>query len=135
MGLVALVATAALIAASCGGEDDDDATGTAETAEATATGEESIPAESSAPADTSAPAEPTAESTAGSTPAEVTGGGEDVRPLVIARDMDINSLDISRSYCDTCQIFNTAVYETLITVDPADPNTLEPRLATAWEGN
>jgi peptide/nickel transport system substrate-binding protein len=49
--------------------------------------------------------------------------------------MDVNSLDISRSYCDTCQIFNTAVYETLITVDPGDPNTLVPRLATAWEGN
>ena len=49
--------------------------------------------------------------------------------------MDVNSLDLSRSYCDTCQIFNTAVYETLITVDPADPNTLMPRLATAWEAN
>ena len=49
--------------------------------------------------------------------------------------MDVNSLDPSRSYCDTCQIFNTAVYETLITVDPADPNTLEPRLATEWEAS
>ena len=51
------------------------------------------------------------------------------RELVIARDMDVNSLDLSRSYCDTCQIFNTAVYETLITVDPSDPNTFVPRLA------
>ena len=49
--------------------------------------------------------------------------------------MDINSLDISASYCDTCQIFNTAVYETLITVDPADPNKLLPRLATSWQAN
>ena len=57
------------------------------------------------------------------------------RELVIARDMDVNSLDISRSYCDTCQIYNTAVYETLITVDPADPNKILPRLATSWEGN
>jgi peptide/nickel transport system substrate-binding protein len=137
VGLVALAATAALIAASCGGDDDDDdATETAEaTADATATGEESIPAEVS-DGDTSAAETSTApESTPAEETAEETGGGEDVRPLVIARDMDINSLDISRSYCDTCQIFNTAVYETLITVDPADPNTLEPRLATAWEGN
>ena len=136
VGLVALAATAALIAASCGGDDDDDdAAETAEaTAEATATGEESIPAEVSA-GETSPETSSAPESTPAEETAEETGGGEDVRPLVIARDMDINSLDISRSYCDTCQIFNTAVYETLITVDPADPNTLEPRLATAWEGN
>jgi peptide/nickel transport system substrate-binding protein len=135
---VALATTAALIAASCGGDDDDDATGAAEeTAEATAETGEQIPTESSAPADTSAPAESTAEAaTAADTGGgEETGGGEDARQLVIARDMDVNSLDPSRSYCDTCQIFNTAVYETLITVDPADPNTLEPRLATEWEAS
>ena len=34
----------------------------------------------------------------------------------------------SRAYCDTCQIFMTAVYETLIGLDP-DNNTLVPRLA------
>jgi peptide/nickel transport system substrate-binding protein len=138
VGLVALATTAALIAASCGGDDDDDATGTAEeTAEATAETGEDLPAESSAPADTSAPAESTAEpATAEDTGGgEETGDGEDARQLVIARDMDVNSLDLSRSYCDTCQIFNTAVYETLITVDPADPNTLEPRLATEWEAS
>ena len=137
VGLVALVATAALIAASCGGDDDDDdATETAEAAaEATATGEESIPAEVSDGETSAAETSTAPESTPAEETAEETGGGEEVRPLVIARDMDINSLDISRSYCDTCQIFNTAVYETLITVDPADPNTLEPRLATAWEGN
>lgn len=57
------------------------------------------------------------------------------RELVIDRDMDLTTLDLSLTYCDTCQIFNTAVYETLITVDPADPNTLLPRLATSWEAN
>ncbi len=135
---VALTATAALIAASCGGDDDDPGADTAaETEEATAepsatdepTGDEPGATEPGAtepsPDETSAPA-PSATDT---------GGGSDARPLVIARDMDINSLDISRSYCDTCQIFNTAVYETLITVDPADPNTFEPRLATEWEAN
>jgi peptide/nickel transport system substrate-binding protein len=61
--------------------------------------------------------------------------GGNARELVIARDMDLTTLDLSLTYCDTCQIFNTAVYETLITVDPADPNTILPRLATSWEGN
>ena len=48
--------------------------------------------------------------------------------------MDVNSLDPSRAYCDTCQIFMTAVYETLIGLDK-DNTTLIPRLATAWESN
>ncbi|HZX54641.1 MAG TPA: hypothetical protein VFE86_08160, partial [Ilumatobacteraceae bacterium] len=69
---------------------------------------------------TSATAAPTG---SGGAPATTpTGSGApagNARELVIARDMDVNSLDVSRSYCDTCQIFNTAVYETLITVDPA----------------
>ena len=55
--------------------------------------------------------------------------------LVIARGMDINSLDPSLAYCDTCQIYMTAVYETLIGLDSSDNQTLVPRLATAWEGN
>jgi peptide/nickel transport system substrate-binding protein len=71
----------------------------------------------------------------GESTAAPTGDSGNARELVIARDMDINSLDVSRSYCDTCQIFNTAVYETLITVDPADPNKILARLATSWEAN
>lgn len=104
---VALVAT--ITAASCGSDSNDTSA-------------------------TAAPAgsEPTSDTNAGTAaPATATEG----RELVIARDMDVNSLDVSRSYCDTCQIFNTAVYETLITVDPADPNKILPRLATSWEGN
>ena len=58
----------------------------------------------------------------------------DARELVVARDMDLTTLDPSRVYCDTCQIYMTAVYETLITVNPAD-NTLESRLAESWEVN
>ena len=56
-------------------------------------------------------------------------GGGASGPLLIARGMDINSLDPSRAYCDTCQIFMTAVYETLIGLDK-DNKTLIPRLAT-----
>lgn len=62
------------------------------------------------------------------------GGGASDKALLIARGMDVNSLDPSRAYCDTCQIFMTAVYETLIGLDK-DNKTLIPRLATKWEGN
>ena len=61
-------------------------------------------------------------------------GSSSDKALVIARGMDVNSLDPSRAYCDTCQIYMTAVYETLIGLDD-DNTTLVPRLATAWESN
>lgn len=52
--------------------------------------------------------------------------------IVIARDVDFNSLDPSRSWCDSCQIYLTATYEQLIRVGK-DNQTLEPRLATSWD--
>ncbi|WP_395019715.1 ABC transporter substrate-binding protein [Dongia sp.] len=55
------------------------------------------------------------------------------RPLVIARDMDINSLDPSRAWCDTCQIYDSAVYEQLTTLDK-DMKTV-PLLAESWASN
>lgn len=58
---------------------------------------------------------------------------QDSRPLVIARNIDLNSLDPHRAFCDTCQIYNSSAYETLLTLD-AD-NKLIPLLATKWEGN
>jgi peptide/nickel transport system substrate-binding protein len=67
-------------------------------------------------------------------PGGTAGGGGSDKSLVIARQMDVNSLDPSRAYCDTCQIFMTAVYETLIGLD-SDNKTLVPRLATSWEAN
>jgi peptide/nickel transport system substrate-binding protein len=67
-----------------------------------------------------------------STPAG--GGAVSDKPLVIARSMDVNSLDPQRAYCDTCQIFMTAVYETLIGLG-SDNKTLVPRLATKWSAN
>jgi peptide/nickel transport system substrate-binding protein len=62
------------------------------------------------------------------------GAYADSKPLVIARDMDLNSLDPSRAYCDTCQIYMNAVYETLLTIAP-DNHTLVPVLAQSWESN
>ena len=54
--------------------------------------------------------------------------------LVVGRSMDVNSLDPARAFCDTCQIYLTAVYEPLITLG-ADNQTLEPKLATSWSNN
>lgn len=62
-------------------------------------------------------------------------GGDNDTPLVIARDMDINSMDPARAYCDTCQIYLTATYSTLIGLDPKDNQTFIPRVAEKWEGN
>lgn len=55
------------------------------------------------------------------------------RALVIARDMDVNSLDPARAWCDTCQIYNTSVYEQLVTLDK--DNKVVPLLAKSWEAN
>ena len=51
--------------------------------------------------------------------------------LVVARDMDLNSLDLHRAWCDSCMIYNAAVYEGLVTLD-AD-NKLQPVIAESWE--
>jgi peptide/nickel transport system substrate-binding protein len=73
--------------------------------------------------------------TTGGAGGTVSGGGSNANALVIARGMDVNSLDPQRAYCDTCQIYMTAVYETLIGLDVKDNKTLVPRLATKWESN
>ncbi len=61
--------------------------------------------------------------------------GEEARELIVARDMDLQTLDPSRSFCDTCQIYLTATYETLIGIDPTDPTVQIPRIATDWAVN
>jgi peptide/nickel transport system substrate-binding protein len=48
--------------------------------------------------------------------------------VVVARAMDLNSLDPARGYCDTCQIYLSAVYDTLLTLGP-DNKTIAPDLA------
>ena len=110
-------ATAALVLAACGSSSKG-SSGTTAAAGATTT--------AASGASTSA--------TAGTT-ATTAAAGKAARELVIARDMDINSLDPARSYCDTCQIFLTATYETLIGLDVNDPSKQVPRLATKWEAN
>ncbi|MEJ7720046.1 MAG: ABC transporter substrate-binding protein [Ilumatobacteraceae bacterium] len=88
----------------------------------------------------------TPDATTGGTPGATTPGattpateggddGGDARDLIIARDMDLTTLDPQRVYCDTCQIYMTAIYETLIGVDPGDITKLVPRLAETYEAN
>ncbi|PRY67274.1 peptide/nickel transport system substrate-binding protein [Glaciihabitans tibetensis] len=71
--------------------------------------------------------------TACSTGAATVADGE--RQLVIARAMDVSTLDPQRGYCDTCQIVLSALYETVVTVDPEDTTKILPRLATEWTNN
>lgn len=117
--LVALGAAAMLVVAACGGDDDDD-----------------VGAGTDAPGVTSGVSTgPTSGATGTAAPDGTDAGGGEGRELIIARDMDLTTLDPQRAYCDTCQIFLTAVYETLIGVDPTDLTVLVPRLATEWEAN
>ena len=53
--------------------------------------------------------------------------------LVIARNMDINSLDPHRTFCDTCQIYDSAVYEGLLSLDK--DNKVIPVLAESYAAN
>jgi peptide/nickel transport system substrate-binding protein len=114
---IGLTAAAVLVLAACGGDDDDDA---------------GAPGSVAAPATTAGGGATTA---GAATTSGGGGGGEEGRELIIARDMDLTTLDPQRAYCDTCQIYLTAVYETLIGVDPTDISKLLPRLAESWEAN
>ncbi|TFB84162.1 ABC transporter substrate-binding protein [Cryobacterium algoricola] len=55
--------------------------------------------------------------------------------LVIARAMDLTTLDPDRGYCDTCQIVFTALYDRLVIVSPEDSKTLQPGLASTFTAN
>ena len=54
--------------------------------------------------------------------------------IVVARSMDINSLDPHRAWCDTCKIYVGSVYETLVGM-AKDNKTIIPRLAKSWTSN
>jgi peptide/nickel transport system substrate-binding protein len=56
------------------------------------------------------------------------------RPIVIARDMDLNSLDPSRAFCDTCQIYLSSVYDRLVNLSP-DNKSIVPMLAKEWSAS
>jgi peptide/nickel transport system substrate-binding protein len=52
--------------------------------------------------------------------------------LVIAIEMDFNSLDPARTFCIACQIFMTGAYETVVEIGP-DNKEIRPGLAKSWE--
>src|SRR5690348_13302725 len=54
--------------------------------------------------------------------------------IILGRAMDLTTLDPDRSLCDTCQIYNSAVYDTVIKANGKD-GSLEPLLADRWEVN
>ena len=56
------------------------------------------------------------------------------RALVIARSFELDTLDPARAFCDTCQIYLSNTYESLIGLAP-DNKSLTPRLAISWEAN
>ena len=56
------------------------------------------------------------------------------QPLVIARNLEINSLDPHRAFCDTCQIYLSSTYQGLVRL-AADDRSVEPLLATEWTSN
>ncbi|WP_342640527.1 ABC transporter substrate-binding protein [Rhodoligotrophos ferricapiens] len=56
------------------------------------------------------------------------------KTLVIARDMDLNSLDPGRAFCDTCQLYIGATYQRLVNLSP-DNKSFIPELAKSWEFN
>ncbi|HWU65282.1 MAG TPA: ABC transporter substrate-binding protein [Ensifer sp.] len=57
---------------------------------------------------------------------------QEQKPLIIARNLVINSLDPARTSCDTCNMYMYAVYETLVRLGD-DNKTITPALADKWE--
>jgi peptide/nickel transport system substrate-binding protein len=56
------------------------------------------------------------------------------KPVIIGRDMDLNSLDPARAFCDTCQIYLSSVYARLVDLDK-DNKSIVPYLAKSWQTN
>jgi peptide/nickel transport system substrate-binding protein len=123
--LLAIAISLLLFAAACGGSDDDTADDGGSSADDTTA---AVDAGADDDSDDTADGDTADEGAAAAS-------GISDKPLVIARDMDLSTLDPARSFCDTCQLYLSAVYQTLIGLDPADNTTFVPRLATSWEGN
>ena len=125
--LVAVLATLALVAAACGGDDDDaDATTATTTAETTAATTAETTAETTA-------AETTAATTAETTAATTAEPTAEARTLVIASNKQWESREPWRIYDDTQSSPGLRnVIEVLVDRDPVT-NDLVPLLATSWE--
>ena len=123
--LLAIFFALMLIAAACGGSSDSASGGSDGASDGSATGGSDGGSDSGSDNVSDGGGADDADS----------AGGEAARELIIARDIDIQTLDPSRSFCDTCQIYLTATYQTLIGIDPNDPTVQVPRIATDWAAN
>lgn len=54
------------------------------------------------------------------------------KQLVVARDMDLDTLDPHHAWSGTGQIVIKAMYDQLTNIDPNDPSKVLPYLATEW---
>jgi peptide/nickel transport system substrate-binding protein len=125
-------ASAGLLLAACGSSKTTSTTTSAATTTTVAATTTAAAATTTAAGATTTTAAATTTTAAATT---TTAAPVSNQPLIIARDMDTNSTDPSRAYCDTCQIFLTAMYETLLGLDQTDNKTLVPRLAEKWSSN
>ena len=100
---VAAVLAIAFLAAACGGSSSSKSTSTA--------------ASSSTAANSS---------TASSSPKS---GGT----LIIARQTDLSTLDPDRAFCDTCQIYLSATYQTLVTLKQGSLTDATGVIAQTWD--
>jgi len=53
--------------------------------------------------------------------------------IIIARQTDLTTLDPDRAFCDTCQIYLSAAYQTLVTLKQGSLTDAAPELASKWD--
>src|SRR5574341_1456637 len=68
------------------------------------------------------------------------GGGDDSgqpagddQTFIIARQTDLSTLDPARAFCDTCQIYFSATYQTLVTLKEGSLTDVAGLIAQTWD--
>lgn len=61
------------------------------------------------------------------------GGPAQDQTIIIARQTDLSTLDPARAFCDTCQIYFSATYQTLVTVKPESLTDVQGVVAQTWD--
>lgn len=62
-----------------------------------------------------------------------TAPGGSGKTIIIARQTDLSTLDPENSFCDTCQIYLSAVYQTLVTLKPGSLTDAVGEIARSWD--
>ena len=60
-------------------------------------------------------------------------GSSAANTIIIARQTDLTTLDPDRAFCDTCQIYLSAAYQTLVTLKTGSLTDAAPELAQKWD--